>query len=193
MRVRGGRVAKKNNWTPDHKNFYARPQSEIQIERTDPGPGYRHVVTVAQLRQFLAILPDWEDLAIGLNVVSISFGNEQWLGLSEPGAVVITAWERDLWWWVSRARAERDAELLALLEVESAPVEKYPQFVELRWTEAQARAYMLLDVLVHELGHHHDRMTTRGDRAPRGEPYAEAYARRVRTEIWPLYVLQFRI
>ena len=76
-----------------------------------------------QLRQFLAILPDWKDLAIGLNVVSISVGNEAWLDLSEPGAVVITSWERDLWWWVvSRARAERDAKLLALLEDESAPV-----------------------------------------------------------------------
>jgi hypothetical protein len=144
MRVRGGRVAKKNNWTPDHKNFYARPQSEIQIERTDPGPGYRHVVTVAQLRQFLAILPDWEELAIGLNVISISSGNEEWDGLSEPGAVVITAWTADLWWWVRRAWAEHNAELLALLEVESAPLEKNPKFVELRWTDAQARAYKLL-------------------------------------------------
>ena len=193
MRVRGGRVAKKNNWTPDHKNFYALPQSEIEIERTDPGPGYRHVVTVAQLRQFLAILPDWEELAIGLNVISISSGNEEWDGLSEPGAVVITAWTADLWWWVRKAWAEHNAELLALLEVERAPLEKYPQFVELRWTDAQARAYKLLEVLVHELGHHHDRMTTRGDRAPRGEPYADAYARRVRTEVWPVYVHQFGI
>jgi hypothetical protein len=52
---------------------------------------------------------------------------------------------------------------------------------ELRWTEAQARGFMLLDVLVHELGHHHDRLTAHAmaaRRAPRGEPYEMAYAKR---------------
>lgn len=34
----------------------------------------------------------------------------------------------------------------------------------LLWTEAQARALMLLDVLPHELGHHYDSLTTRSGR-----------------------------
>jgi hypothetical protein len=98
-------------------------------------------------------------------------------------------------------------DLLALLEVEivadddtdrAEPVEVAGQLIrstslELRWTEAQARGFLLLDVLVHELGHHHDRMTTRGNRASRGEPYAMAYARRVRAEIWPQYTRVFEI
>jgi hypothetical protein len=70
-------VRKKNNWVPDHKDYYARPQSEVQIERTEPGRGYRHVVTVAQLRRFLEILPDWDELAVGLKAISIWRGNEQ--------------------------------------------------------------------------------------------------------------------
>ena len=61
MRVRGGRVAKKNNWTPDVREYSARRQSEIQIERTEPGRGVRHVVTVVQQRDFLEILPDWDE------------------------------------------------------------------------------------------------------------------------------------
>jgi hypothetical protein len=65
--------------------------------------------------------------------------------------------------------------------------------VELRWTEAQARGFMLLDVLEHELGHHHDRITTRGNDAARGEPYAMAYARRVQAEVWPDYLRRFSI
>jgi hypothetical protein len=64
VRVKSGRVAKKNNWTPDAKDYYALPQREIHIERTEPGRGYRHVVTVAQLRRFLEILPDWDELAV---------------------------------------------------------------------------------------------------------------------------------
>jgi hypothetical protein len=194
MRVRVGRVAKKNNWTPDHKDYYARPQSEIQIERTDPGPGYRHVVTVAQLRRFIEILPDWDELAVGLEAIAICRGNPDWLGLSNPGVIVITAWDRDLWWLVEPAWAEEASDLLELLQVEIAPVKnsEHPS-LELRWTEAQARAYLLLDVLAHELGHHHDRMTTRGSAAPRGEPYAEAYARRVQREVWLEYTRRFGI
>ena len=209
MRVRDGRVLKKNNWVPDHKDYYARPQSEIQIERTEPGPGYRHVVTVSQLRRFLEILPDWDELAVGLEAISIYRGNEEWFGRCNPGVVVITAWPREMWTWTSTSWAAEEAQILELLEVEiAADEEEGPgetsgvkiagqlvrsSHVELRWTESQARGFMLLDVLVHELGHHHDRMTTRGTDAPRGEPYAEAYALRVQTEVWPEYVRQFAI
>ncbi len=192
MRVRGGQVAKKNNWNPDPGDYYAVAQREIQIERTDPGPGYRHVVTVAQLRRFIEILPDWDELAIGLEAISLYRGNPEWLGLSNPGVVVITAWDRDLWWWVGNDWIAQNAELIDRLGVEIVDVPGAPA-VQVRWTEAQARAYLLTDVLVHELGHHRDRMTTRGDRAPRGEPYAEQYARRVRVEIWPDYARLFEI
>src|SRR3954451_8535829 len=98
MRVRDGRVAKKNHWAVDPRDYYARPQREIQIERVHPGPGYRHVVTVRQLRDFIELLPDWDELAAGLEAISIWSGNPDWLGMSNPGVVVITAWKQDLWW-----------------------------------------------------------------------------------------------
>jgi hypothetical protein len=191
-RVRGGRVAKKNNWVPDLKDYYARPQSEIQIERTDPGPGYRHVVTVSELRQFLEILPDWDELAVGLEAISIWRGNSEWLGISNPGVVVITAWPREMWWSVEPSWIEEEAEVLERLEVE---VVAHPESsdLEVRWTPAQARAYMLTDVLVHELGHHHDRMTSRSGRLGRGERFAVQYASRVRAEVWPEYTRRFGI
>src|SRR3954452_23764667 len=66
--------------------------------------------------------------------------------------------------------------------------------IEVRWTDAQARAYQLLHILPHELGHHHDRMTTRSRRnAARGEPFAEAYANRVLDRIWADYATRFGI
>ena len=194
MRVRDGRVAQKNNWVPDHLDYYARPQSEILIERVHPGPGYRHVVTVRQLREFLELLPDWDELAVGLRAISIYAGGHGWMGMSNPGVVVITAWEQDLWWpEVEASWVEEVSELLDLLGVEIAACSGDSDALELRWTEPQARAFMLLDVLVHELGHHHDRMSTRGTRAPRGEPYAMDYARRVQSEIWPEYARRFDV
>jgi len=52
------------------------------------------------------------------------------------------------------------------------------------WTEGQARAFQLVHVLLHELGHHHDRMTTRSQQnAARGERLAEEYARRSKARV----------
>jgi hypothetical protein len=193
MRVKSGRVQRKNNWVPDHRDYYARPQAEIQIERDDPGRGYRHVVTVAQLRAFIELLPDWDELAVGLEAIAITSGNPRWWGVSNPGVVVITAFPRELWWSdVSRGYLDDSGELIEKLGVELVPTEEDGR-LEVHWTEPQARAWMLLDVLVHELGHHHDRMTTRGDDAPGGEPYANAYAQRVQREIFAQYVDRFGI
>lgn len=196
LRVRGGRTAKKNNWRVDHRDYYSRRQSEIQIERTHPGPGYRHVVTVAQLREFLSLLPDWDELALGLEAIAIYEGGHGWLGTCNPGVVVITAWQQDLWWhntdpdWLAEVQG-----LLDLLRVETVLKRDGRGGVQVRWTEPQARGFMLLDVLVHELGHHHDRMASSNPRgrAPRGEPYAMAYAERVQQEVWPAYVSRFEI
>ena len=149
-------------------------------------------MTVAQLREFITLLPDWDELALGLDAISIWSGNERWLGLSNPGVVVITAWNQDLWWDVEPEFLVREPWVTAQLGAETGPASD-DGLVELRWTLPQARAYMLLDVLVHELGHHHDRMTTGGTDAPRGEPYAIGYADRVREAIFPEYVDRFGI
>ena len=62
----------------------------------------------------------------------------------------------------------------------------------MRWTENQARAFQLLHVLPHELGHHHDRMTNRSKlRIARGEPFAEDYAIRVMNGVFPFYTRRF--
>ena len=48
-------------------------------------------------------------------------------------------------------------------------------------------------ILLHEFGHHHDRMTTKSMRASRGEPYAEEYARRYEALIWKDYLKVFTL
>src|SRR3954468_24628576 len=71
-RVRDGRVQKKQNWAPDRQDYLALPQDEIRIYRRDPGKGYRHLVTVEQLRAFLDMLPDWEEAAIGVDAIVLN-------------------------------------------------------------------------------------------------------------------------
>ena len=56
------------------------------------------------------------------------------------------------------------------------------------FTRSTARAYQLLHVLLHELAHHHDLMTTRRQVEPgRGEQYAESWALKYEAKIWTAY------
>ena len=63
-----------------------------------------------------------------------------------------------------------------------------------KFSESMVRAYQLLHIFLHELGHHHDRMTTRRQRGTgRGETYAEEYALRHEQLIWARYADRFGI
>ena len=191
-RVRDGAVQKKNNWAPDHADYMARSQSEVRIDRRSPGQGYRHLITVAHLRVLLELLPDWEDAAAGLDAVVLDSGQDR-MGWCDTGVVAICAWEQELWWEdCSVAFYQEHRVVLDKFEVERSKVG--PDRIQVRWTEDQARAFQLLHVLPHEIGHHRDRMTTRSQRRiARGEPYAERYALRVMDEVWPLYTRHFAI
>jgi hypothetical protein len=191
-RVRDGRVQKKNNWELDRGDYFALEQDEIRLDRRPPGRGYRHLLTIADVRAFIALLPAWDEVAIGLDAIVLDAGSGGSMGWHRPGIVAVRAWEHELWWPDCPRAWERDSRHV----LDRIGVEREPDgdSVALRWTEAQARAFQLLDVLPHELGHHHDRITTRGGvRAARGEPYAEAYALRVMDEIWPAYADRFGV
>ncbi len=53
------------------------------------------------------------------------------------------------------------------------------------FSDWQVRAYQLLHIFLHELGHHHDRY------ADNGEDYAEHYARKYESAIWDRYLVEF--
>jgi hypothetical protein len=185
-KVRDGRVQKKNNWDEHPADYHVWPQPEIRLDRRDPGPGHRHLITIAQLREFVELLPIWDDVAVDLDAIVLDGGQHNTMGWCSPGVVAICAWDQGLWWppgepgWIDEHR-----DLLERLEVEIVAG-------ALRWTAEQARAFQLLHILPHELGHHHDRITTRTQlHAGRGEPYAEAYANRVLDELWPAYTARF--
>jgi hypothetical protein len=60
-----------------------------------------------------------------------------------------------------------------------------------RFTESQARAYVLLHVFMHELGHHWDMTHQKHRDATRGEDYAEQFANRHLAQLFPGYVRTF--
>jgi hypothetical protein len=189
-RVKGGRVQKKNNWTLSG-DYYEIAQPMPVIDRLRPGKGYRHLVKQRDIHDFITLLPDWAELSRGLNAIVLAPGESGVQGYHEPGAVHVCAWEEDLWTEEYRWYFDEHQDILAELGVEH---EVNRQYVVLKWTESQIRAFQLLHILLHELGHHHDRMTTRSRfEASRGESYAETYARRYADQIWDRYLRTFEL
>jgi hypothetical protein len=190
MKVQGGRALRKNNWRLDRDDYFVVPQREIRIDRRDPGRGFRHLITVAQLRAFVELLPDWGEVAVGLHAIVLDRGHNNLMGWHHSRVVAVCGWEHEIWWTdTAPAFVDEHRSLLDLLEVQ---YEQRKGSFEVRWTEAQARAFQLLHILTHELGHHHDQMTTRTRHSPaRGEEYAERYAHRVMEVVWPPYIQTF--
>jgi hypothetical protein len=176
-KVKSGRVQKKNRWAET-----TRLDSIPLVERERPGDGYRHLLKVRDIEAFIGLLPEWDELSRGLDRIVLAAG-EDGMGYHELGTVAICAWEKDLWWEDTiPSFIEEHRSLLDRLGVVR---EQLGERWVCKWNEPQARAFQLAHVLVHELGHHHDRMTTRSQRAPaRGEPYAEEYARIHEDALW---------
>ena len=187
-----GRVQKKNNWSlsPD---YYDAPQSRlVVVYRKRPGEGYKHVLNKSDIYQFLEVLPDWKNLAIGLNAIVLSPGEYNTDGYHVPGVVHVCAWEAELWRETSKAHYEAHQDILERLGVDCEETDE--GWFMCKFHERAARGYQLLHVLLHELGHHHDRMTTRSQKGTgRGEKYAEEYARLYEASIWQQYQKAFSL
>jgi hypothetical protein len=67
-----------------------------------------------------------------------------------------------------------------------------PDSFRCEFTPGTIRAYQLPHVLLHELGHHRDRMSTRSRaRSARGKNYAEDYALEHEQIVWGRYLDTF--
>lgn len=188
-RVIGGRAQRKNRWQRSPSYVHA-PPPELVIDRPNPGPRYRHLLRKDDIRRFIRLLPNWEELSVGLRAIVLAPGECNCDGWYHSGIVAVCAWERELWRDVERAHWEEHRKVLDLLGV---PYRSLGDgYVRCEWTLSSARAYQLTHILLHELGHHDDRMRTRSKRrCARGEPYAENYAIRYADRIWENYLCEF--
>jgi hypothetical protein len=186
-RVRHGKVQRKNRWTltPDCYTERAAPI----IERHKPGIGFRHILRKNDVRRFIRLLPDWQELSNGLSAIILAAGG-RYDGYYSTRVVAVCAWEREI---VRDVDAAWYAEHCAVFEQIGVPCERAGEDnIRCHWTESTIRAYQLTHILLHELGHHHDRMTTRSKRRScRGEGYAERYAIQYANLIWARFLTEF--
>jgi hypothetical protein len=171
-------------------SFWINDQERPVIHRQRPGQGYRHVLRKRDIERFLAILPDWAEISHGLNAILLAPGRVLCQGWHRPGIVAICAWSRDLEEEWENGFVEEHRDVLERLEVALEP--SADGLTWCRFTEPAVRGFQLMHVLLHELGHHHDRMMTRSRRrTARGEAYAEKYARWHSRDLWPRYLEVF--
>ena len=190
-KVRDGKVQRKNR-TDLSPHYEQTPQSRPFVDRQRPGSGHRHFLTKKHVYRFIDLLPDWPELSQGLNAVVLAPGNPDAMGWHRPGIVGICAWERDLVqdWDTDFVKDHR--EILDGLGVEHEPIDKDPSGEWCYFDENSIRGFQLMHIFLHELGHHHDQMSTRSMHvAARGESYAEQYAIQYADQIWDRYIEAF--
>lgn len=188
--VRDGRVQYQNNWKRS-PSLYHDPQLRLVIDRRRPGDGYRHLLFKRDIERFIALIPKWEELSVGLDLITLDRGRGSCVGWYDRGAIGICAWPVNMrfepdWNWY---RAHRDFFKRIELHIEGDT----PDDIVIHWSEWTARAFQLCHVFLHELGHHNDRMSThtKTDNGPRGEDFAENYAWEYETLIWERYLEEF--
>lgn len=188
-RVIGGLVQRRNNW--DLTVEWSQTSIDgLRFARERPGSGYRHLARRSDVERFVQLLPEWDELSVGLDAVLLAEGSPERLGYHFEGVVAVCAWPRELSEYWHTAFLDEHASLLPHLDVELEDVDEDGALVV--FTEASAMAFQLMHILLHELGHHHDRMTTASKHRPaRGEPFAEAYALEHAERLWDAYYREF--
>ena len=190
-RVKFGRVQRKNRAAPT-PSFWNTTQAAPVIVRERPGSDYRHILLKRDIFDFISILPDWNELSNGLDAILLAQNSDSADGWHCPGVVAVCAWPRDLWIEPSQRYYSDHKDIFARLGV--ACERKNAKKWLCRFTEHQVRGYQLRHILLHELGHHHDRMSTKSKCASaRGESFAEHYALEFEQVIWQEYLKKFEL
>lgn len=190
--VRDGRVQRKNNWK--HSPCpYRDPPQRLVIDRQRPGRGYRPVLLKRDIERFVTLIPDWDRLAAGLNVILLADGRYRCDGWYNSGVIGLPAWPTNMRDQVDRDWFRSHRGFLARVEARVEIDENDPNEFVIHWSPWTARAYQLCHVFLHELGHHADRMHTgpKRDNGSRGEKFAEDYAFDLEKVVLERYFAEF--
>ncbi len=167
------------------KNSISSQNRELLVRREHPGKGYRHFLTRRIVRSFIEQLPQWTDITRGLDYILLARAEPGCDGWYDGKVVAINAWEQDCWRSVPPDYYEEHRLVLKRLNVETV---KTGRNYLCKFGPSSVKAFQLFHVLLHELGHHFDRISSFSRRySSRGEFYAENYAASYEKWIWGIY------
>jgi hypothetical protein len=160
----------------------------LALEARAPGVRHRHVVTERDLHHFFPCIPDWDRHRAGLRAIVLDHDPGCFGSYDHRGIIRLSSWEDDLFVtfdpaFVTEHRATFDRIGIPHDADTAADGHAVAVYFD-AWT---ARAFQLVHVFVHELGHHVDRMMRRR----RGEDFAEAWALDLEARVWPRFRARF--
>ena len=190
-KVSGGAVLRKNNHknTPNHWNT---AQEEVIIDVEKPGKGFKHFLKKKDIRQFISLIPDWDQLSEGLDAIVLTAADGDSDGYyNNDGVICIAAWEKEQDVLLTKQYYQDHEALFQKLGVKTKTVK---EGIHCAFTVDQIKAFQLLHILLHELGHHYDRMKTKSQhKSSRGENYAEQFAFDHEAQLWIAYQEVFQV
>lgn len=163
------------------------------IDRESPRHGFKHVVSKQDLFTFIDLISDWDRLSerlerIVLAAPSTADARHIFYHGDRTAAIELYAWDQDLWVELNRSYFDSHRHIFDRLGV-SYDIKDDEAIC--RFTDSQARAFMLLHVFMHELGHHYDRLNQKHRLSIRGEDYAERFANNRFDQFFMEYVKVF--
>jgi len=186
-KVKDGRVHRKNRHLPTGRLGYV-------LDRESPGREFRHIVSKRDIQAFIEMIADSHRLTQGLERIVLASRNFSEDGAyvfyhrEETEAIFLHAWPENVWIELSVAYFDAHEPVFCRLGV---AFDRSKEVVDCRFTEAQARAFTLLHVFMHELDHHHDRLEQKHRDSGRGEGHAERFANSRFEQLNPGYVRAF--
>src|SRR5262245_16892965 len=141
-KVKDGRVQRKNRHRPTGHDGYV-------LDRESPGRQSRHVLSKRDVQAFIEIIPDWHRYSERLERIALAAksdtadGRYLFYHREETGAIFLHAWDEDLWIDLTPKYFEAHQYIFEKLGVS---FDRFDESVTCRFTEAQARAFMLLHI-----------------------------------------------
>lgn len=186
-KVRDGQVQKKNRHA-ETPTYWNEVQPTFVIDRERPGPGYQHLLRKRDIEEFIEILPDWDALSSGLDAIVLARGERHLYGWYQRRIVGLCAWQDDLWTHLDKEFYEEHEGLFDRLDV---PSERRGDGYLCKFSERTAKAYQLLHVFLHELGHLNDHRSAWAASAGDEERYANLWAFKNEKIVWERYLRNF--
>ena len=187
IKVKDGRGQRKNRHRPTGHDGYV-------LDRESPGRGFRHVVSKRDVQSFIDIVPSWDRFSERLERIVLAApgdncdGAYEFFHREETGSIYLHAWREDLWIDLTVPYFDYHQHIFDRFSVS---YDRQEDCVTCRFTEAQAQAFMLLHIFMHELGHHYDRIHQKHLDSSKGEDYAERFATSRFDQLFPSFVQVF--
>lgn len=190
-KVRDGKVQRKNRHAPTRLNSLS-----VGIDPIKKGKCGRQVVSKDDVWKFIRLIPDWKRVSSDLDLIYLSSSDnflvDGYYECPQRPLVTLNCWEEDLATRASSEYVRLHQELFDRLGVEVRKEEGGLGVLVCQFDEDSARAFQLLHIFLHELGHHHYRITKGRGRDAGDEKYAESYALKTEKKIWKRYCEVFR-